>query len=209
MSRLIIYTIAFMTGFAVMGYEILCSRVLIPYYGNTVYIWGSLLAVFMTGLAIGYTLGGRMADRFTSRFILPGLILGPILLFGCFPLYGVFLCKLMFAIRSAPRSGVLLAAIVLCLPPCIFLGCICPYLIKIAVPDMSRVGTLAGNIYSISTLGSVAGALFTSFFMISWIGTSKSIQLLAIPLLVNFILCIMVLNISKFIAIQGKHGIDK
>lgn len=196
MSIIFIYLIAFLTGFAIMGYEILCSRILIPYYGNTVYVWGALLAVFMTGLAIGYSAGGWISDKYKNKVILPVLILLPVLIFSCFPLYGKPLCNLMFSIRSEPRSGVLLAAIVLCLPPCSFLGSVCPFLIKLAVPGINKVGTYAGRIYSISTIGSVAGALFTSFFLISRIGTTKSIQLLSVPLFVNFILCIMVLNIS-------------
>ena len=46
--------ITFVAGAAVMGLEIMASRLLAPRYGDTVYVWGNLIAVIMGALAVGY-----------------------------------------------------------------------------------------------------------------------------------------------------------
>jgi MFS family permease len=50
-------------GAVIMALEILSSRVLAPFFGNSVYVWGSIISVFLAALSIGYYLGGRLADR--------------------------------------------------------------------------------------------------------------------------------------------------
>ena len=57
-----IATIVFVSGAIVMSFEILGSRVLAPHFGNDVFVWGSLIGVFLAGLSLGYWGGGRLAD---------------------------------------------------------------------------------------------------------------------------------------------------
>ena len=45
-----------------MSLEILGSRVLAPAFGSSVYVWGGLISTFLMALAVGYGLGGRLAD---------------------------------------------------------------------------------------------------------------------------------------------------
>ena len=67
--------IVFISGAIVMGVEIVASRLLAPYYGDTVYTWGSLIAVIMMALAIGYRKGGKNADSYISYLVFSNLIL--------------------------------------------------------------------------------------------------------------------------------------
>ena len=52
------YTIAGWSGFYVMVVELLSGRLIAPSFGNSIYVWGSVIFVFMLALAIGYLLGG-------------------------------------------------------------------------------------------------------------------------------------------------------
>ncbi|HXH97285.1 MAG TPA: fused MFS/spermidine synthase, partial [Gaiellaceae bacterium] len=54
---------AFLAGAVLLGVEIAASRVLAPFFGNSLYVWGALIGVVLGGLAIGYWLGGALADR--------------------------------------------------------------------------------------------------------------------------------------------------
>ena len=56
----------FISGAAVMALELLGSRFLAPHFGSTIFVWGSLIGVVMTGLALGYYCGGKLADRNAS-----------------------------------------------------------------------------------------------------------------------------------------------
>jgi len=60
---LLVYGVAFLSGGVLLGLEIVASRILAPYFGNSVYVWGSLISVFLLALSIGYWLGGVLADR--------------------------------------------------------------------------------------------------------------------------------------------------
>ena len=52
----------FICGAVVMSLEILGSRLLAPFFGNTIFVWGSLIGVVLASLSLGYFLGGRIAD---------------------------------------------------------------------------------------------------------------------------------------------------
>src|SRR6266404_6514160 len=52
------YTIAGWSGFYVMLVELLSGRLIAPFFGSSIYVWGSVIFVFMLGLSIGYLLGG-------------------------------------------------------------------------------------------------------------------------------------------------------
>ncbi len=64
----------FIAGAVLLGVEIVASRVLAPSFGNSLFVWGSLIGVVLTGLAVGYWVGGVLADRFPSFYLLLGTL---------------------------------------------------------------------------------------------------------------------------------------
>ena len=190
MSKTILYSIAFLTGFVIMAYEILGVRVLSPYYGSSVHVWGAIISVFLAGLSIGYAAGGKFADENASIRTLSRIILVPSALIVLFPLYGYFLCSLFYEHVSHSKLGALLLSITLFILPCIFMGAVLPVLVKMLATDSGRVGSAAGNVYSVSTAGSIAGTLFTSFFLISLVSVSKGITLSGLLLAACWFLCV-------------------
>ena len=49
-----------------MGIELLGGRILAPFFGSSVHIWGSIITVFMLSLSLGYLLGGKLSTRSPS-----------------------------------------------------------------------------------------------------------------------------------------------
>ena len=60
----------FTSGAVLLGLEIAASRVLAPYFGNSLFVWGALIGVVLTGLSIGYYAGGALADRLPAPWLL-------------------------------------------------------------------------------------------------------------------------------------------
>ena len=58
-----------------MGLEIVGSRVLAPYFGSSIFVWGSLISVVMAALSVGYYWGGWLSAREPSYARLLTLLL--------------------------------------------------------------------------------------------------------------------------------------
>ena len=58
MYRMHLYLIAGWSGFFVMALELLGGRLLAPYFGSSIYVWGAIITVFMLALSVGYLAGG-------------------------------------------------------------------------------------------------------------------------------------------------------
>ena len=178
-SRLsLLYIIVFVNGAVLMGFEILGSRVLSPYFGNTIFVWGSLIGVFMAGMAIGYYLGGWFGDRWRSRFLLAVFLILPGFILLLFPYFAFPCTELIADLELGPRAGPLLASLMLFLLPSVFQGAVSPCAFVLAVKDLRSAGRSVGSLYAISTIGSIAGTLGTAFYLILWMGTRSSLQLL-------------------------------
>ncbi len=59
LSRIQFYSIVVIPGAVLMALEIVSSRVLAPQFGSSVYVWGSIIGVFLAAMSIGYVWGGR------------------------------------------------------------------------------------------------------------------------------------------------------
>jgi hypothetical protein len=189
--------IVFICGALVMSYEILGSRVLAPNFGGSVFVWGSLISVFLAGLSGGYYLGGMVADIDPSTKRLAGIIMIPGVMFLTFPLYGTMISDWIFALDLGIRLSPLLASMLLFLAPAVFLGMVSPYTVKLMICSLHTSGSTVGTLYALSTLGSIVGTLFTSFYLITVAGVKMLIMgqgvilvLISIPLFFMNIECV-------------------
>jgi len=80
----LIYLLAFSSGFCIMGIELLGGRILAPFFGSSVHIWGSIITVFMLSLSFGYLAGGKLStkaaslNRYGLIFICAGIAILPL-----------------------------------------------------------------------------------------------------------------------------------
>ncbi len=167
-----------------MSFEILGSRILAPDFGNAIFVWGSLISVFLGGLTVGYWGGGKLADTIGDLRGFAGLLAVPGLILLCLPFYcgavNLWIFEREFGVRMEP----LLASLILFFPPTIFMGAVSPYAVKLQVKNLKWLGSGVGNLYALSTLGSILGTLLTSFYLITWIGVRQIILAQGVLLLV-------------------------
>lgn len=170
---IVLGVLVFVCGWAVMSLEILGGRMLTPFFGSDIYVWGSVISVFLLSLAIGYFLGGKLSRRFPRPGYLVGFILAAAVNMALLPLFHVKVNEAVFDVFVADsltgeRWGCLAAAMVLFLIPTTLLGIVSPFAVRLAATEVSSVGEKAGTLYAISTVGSVLGCLMTSFYFILW-----------------------------------------
>lgn len=170
MARMLSYLVTFMSGAVFLGLEIVASRVLAPYFGNSVFVWGSLISVFLLALSLGYWWGGILADRWPSYRVLGGVLLVAGLWVLIIPSIYLPVSRAITDLDWELRLSVLTASLIFFMTPSVLMGMVSPYIIRLAARSWDRLGRTAGSVYAISTLGSITGALGVSFFLIPMIG---------------------------------------
>ena len=151
-----------------MSLELIGGRILAPYFGSGIYVWGSIITIFMVSLSIGYLSGGRLSvkdptfAKFGTIFIVGGLLLIPITLLANPVMDFIFLRV------EDPRYGSLIESTFLFAIHTIILGMISPYSVRLLVEKVEQSGSVAGTLYFFSTLGSALGTLLTSFYFVLW-----------------------------------------
>lgn len=181
-----IYAAACWSGFFVMGVELLGGRLLAPFFGSSIFVWGGIIAVFMTCLSIGYLIGGQLSLKNPSMTVLGGLLAGEaILAIPIVSVSDIILERLSYAIPD-PRYGSLAGSFLLFGLPTIVSGMISPYAVRLLVSNVNASGRSAGVLYFVSTLGSAAGTILTSFYFVLYFDINTIIiSLIAISLTVG------------------------
>jgi spermidine synthase len=169
--RAVIYIVAFVTGAIVMSFEMLGSRYLNPYFGSGIYTWAVLISTVLAALTAGYFLGGFIADRTVSAAVL-GMIVGVASVYLLvLPSFADAILRFVLDTIDNVRLGSLYAALAIMFLPVMLLGVYSPFAIRLVLRATQRSGTVSGTVYGISTAGSIAGTLGTTFFLIPTIGT--------------------------------------
>ena len=177
----------FLSGGALMSLEMAGFRLLPPYFGDDIEVWGSIISVFLGGLALGAVSGGTWADRGPRLWKL-GLILAAAGLAALLlPLYARPVMDWLSG-KGAPlpaewggdggvykppslRWQALAAALVMFGPLTLLLGMVSPYAARLFVFGMPKMGADVGRLYGVSTVGSILGTIGTAFYLIAWMGT--------------------------------------
>ncbi|MHB8879893.1 MAG: fused MFS/spermidine synthase [Thermodesulfovibrionales bacterium] len=198
--------VVFICGAIVMSFEILGSRVLAPNFGSSVFVWGSLISVFLAGLSAGYYLGGRLSDINPSSKKLSLIIIAPGVLFLTFPLYSAPISDWLFVKDLGVRMSPLIASSILFLIPSVFLGIVSPYTAKLMICSLHTSGKTIGTLYALSTFGSIIGTLITSFYLITLAGVNALIMGQGV-LLIALAVPLYFMNLSCSIEQTGPAGV--
>ena len=183
-SPWLLYAVVFVCGADLMALEIVGSRMLAPYFGNSIFVWGSLISVVLAALSLGYWLGGIMADRWPRLPVLALLIAVPGILIALLPFAYPGLNRGIAASDIGARLGPLVSSLILFLVPSVFLGTISPFAVRLQAKAVASVGSTAGGLYAVSTAGSIMGTLITAFYLIAILGVANIVHGLGLLLLV-------------------------
>lgn len=174
--------LVFVSGAAVLAVELLGTRVLGPFYGVSLFLWSALITVTLLALSVGYAVGGRFADRGPTLTRLAGLLFWAGTWILLLPWLRGPVLRLTEPIGL--RFAVLVASLLLFAPPLTLLGMVSPYAIRLRASTLDQVGRTAGDLYALSTVGSVLAALLTGFVLIPYVGVSRLLFLVGALLLV-------------------------
>ena len=158
--------LVFVAGMASMSLEFAASRILIPVFGSSIYTWGSLIGVILTGLSLGYHIGGKLADKNPNFLKLCLVIFSSGLYIVFIPFIAPTLTSSFIQFVSDSQQASLFAVFTLLMLPTFLLGIVSPYAIKLATRRLTELGNVSGNLYSLSTIGSIVGTFLTVFVLI-------------------------------------------
>ena len=185
-------------GFVVMSLELLSSNMMAPYFGSSIYVWGSVISTFMIHMSLGYVLGGYLSKRLGKLWPLLIILIG-----GC--LYAIMIPWIirpvgafMSDLISDERLGSLATMSILFFPPVITMAMVSPWIIGLMARTRTISGLSGGVVMFLSTLGSFLGTILTSFFFIDWAPISRIVRVEGgVALLVCVV--ILVLRPDRFI----------
>src|SRR5271157_1821172 len=167
------------SGFTALAYEVLWTRQLILFLETSIYAFSGMLAIFLTGIAVGSVAMNRMVDRLTN----------PLTFFGVLELVVGFLSILNLYLFLPFDSALartwlggfrpVLAAVVIVFPMTFVFGMIFPVAGRCYAKNVERTGASVGWLYGSNTVGSIFGSLCAGFVLVPVVGSTKTVIVLA------------------------------
>jgi spermidine synthase len=198
----------FVSGAVLLGLEIAASRVLAPFFGNSLFVWGALIGVVLSGLALGYWAGGALADRLpATQLLLTVMGIGALLVLVV-PLADGPVLEAVVSWDPGPRANPLVAAVILFGPPSVVFAGVTPIAVRLLARSVASAGRTAGRLFAVSTAGSIVGTFATAFFLVPEFGTNQLLALSAAVLLVAVVLVALVerLPLAAVVAAAAAAG---
>ncbi|NTU98674.1 fused MFS/spermidine synthase [Candidatus Falkowbacteria bacterium] len=198
LKKNILPIVIFLTGACVLVVEVVATRILSPYYGNTIFTVSSVISIVLAALSAGYYVGGKSADKnpsekaFYSIILLSGL---SVMLLQV--LTQMFLPSLGYSLPTT--TGPIISSLLLFFIPSFLLGMLSPYAIKLQVknfPD-EGIGSISGGVFFWSTLGSIFGSLLAGFVLIPHFGVSQITISVAVLLVVVGLVPLVLMGVFK------------
>ena len=183
----LVLTVAFFSGMSVLAVEISASRLLAPFFGTSIIIWSVVIGLTLLYLSIGYWIGGRLADRRPDENILYNIVGIASFLVGLVP----FMSKPVLSVSSQAIAslngglffGSLVGVLLLLAVPLTMLGMVSPFAIRLVTTDVRQAGKRAGQVFAVSTIGSILGAFIPVLLLIPTVGTRSTFLIFAVLLL--------------------------
>jgi predicted membrane-bound spermidine synthase len=175
-------------GICSLGIELTASRLLQPFFGSSQLIWANVIGLTLIYLTIGYTVGGRLADRRPEPRMLAFILLLAGLATAIIPLLARpilgWSVSAFTTFSAGTFFGSLFGVLILFSVPIILLGMVSPFAIRLSLQDVATAGNTAGSLYALSTLGSIVGTFLPVLLLIPWLGTSMTFYVFALALVV-------------------------
>ena len=175
--------LVFGAGIGALATEITASRLLAPYFGSSTIVWANLIGIVLAALAVGYWLGGRIADNRPRPSLLGAIVLAAAVCVAAIPFVAKpFLDLTVEGLDDASAGAVIgsfVAVLLLFAPPVVLLGMVSPFAIRLAVASIETAGAVAGRLYALSTAGSLLGTFLSALVLIPALGTQRTFLVVA------------------------------
>ncbi len=170
-GRSFLFTLSFIEGASVMSAELIGAKMLAPYFGSSLYVWATVMAVTLGGLALGYFTGGFFAEKNKRNNFLFYIILIAAIFTALMPLSSKLI--LLITANLSLLTSIIISTILFLMPPVFLMGMVSPLIIERLSNDSNKAGKISGSIYAISTLGGIIATFAMGFFIIPNFGLIK------------------------------------
>lgn len=191
-------TLVFLGGFIIMVLEIIGARFLAKDFGSSFHVWVSQIGVVLIALAVGYYLGGALADRWQRLWVLVALLVPAGLVLFLIPNCAACLINAIILRHPADQPIPLLwqkldpvmGSALIFLMPCVVLAMLSPYMIRLSTQSLAQVGRASGFIIAASTVGSIAGVFVSGFVLIDQVKVSFIFRAMGVMTALLGLLCV-------------------
>jgi predicted membrane-bound spermidine synthase len=187
LKTLVPHAVVLATSMGVMIVELVASRLVAKYLGSSLFTWTSVIGIVLGGISLGNWVGGRLADRFSPRKLIPVLLLACSVLTALIVLLDLGLSRLTHMPGAGSMTASILARsviliVILFFLPSAALGTVSPTMAKYALEREPRAGKAVGGIYAVGSLGSIAGTFLAGYVLIPALGLTTNILVVAAAL---------------------------
>ena len=191
--------LVFACGMVLMSLEVIGGAAIAPFFGSSVFVWGSVITVFLGALSVGYVAGGKLADRRTTMMALATVVVAAGIATLVVPLVAPAVCNALVGTSSGGRNVLrpLFASLILYFVPITLFAMVAPFAVRLSTPRVGSVGGVAGRLYALSTLGNVVGVLLTTFVLISAIGKTHLFELGGVGAVLVAVLAVFIHNRAR------------
>jgi predicted membrane-bound spermidine synthase len=160
----------FVSGFVSLALEVLWTRMLAEGTGSSIYIFTTILAIFLAGIAIGSAIYRRWSNPGRERAATLGVCLGVV---------GI-LAQATVVLGSGVVGTVpfVVRTVVVLLPATVLMGYAFPLTGRLVTPTARAAGGSVGLLYASNTAGSILGSFSAAFILAGTLGTNGSVLLL-------------------------------
>ncbi|MAT40981.1 MAG: spermine synthase [Anaerolineaceae bacterium] len=221
-----LYIAVFTSGLTSLAAEMAASRLLGNYFGTSNLVWASIIGLILIYLTIGYFIGGKWADRSPKIETFFSILAWAAVTLAVVPIVSRPLLRIAAEAFDTLVLGNLIGSfivvMILFIIPITLLGTASPFAIRHAIHDSRNAGTISGQIYAISTLGSFLGTFIPGIILIPLIGTYLTFIVLASFLLLVALILLTIhsgwlkafklswmILIIILLAVFGTRGTDK
>lgn len=177
--------IAFVTGFSLMAYELVASRILAPTIGSSIYVWTSVIGVIIAALSLGFAAGGYLADRRVQETDIAWLLLASALTVALTLSASPAVLQLAVRLFADVRLQGVFASAFLFAPTSFLLGVISPYLARLKNVSVRTTGTTIASLSALNALGGIVGTFCTGFIFFAYLGSRETMLVVAIVLMLS------------------------
>lgn len=169
-----------------MATELCGSKLISPYFGGSLYVWSSVIAITLGSLATGYFYGGTLSTRENKPKTLTALLLLAAVYMGIMPLLSNVFGPM--AIQFSLLVAVVIAAVLLLFIPMFLMGAASPVIISMLTHSHTESGKISGTVYSVSTIGGIISTFLSGFFLIPFFGIHTTLIVFASLLAVSLVI---------------------
>ena len=181
----ILETVSFIVGFTLLAFELGAARLLAPAIGSSTYVWTSVIGTIIAALALGYWVGGIVADRRHSRSDPALLLLAVAFSIAVTHVIEPTVLTYISALPIDTRLQGVIIALILFAPTSYLLGMIGPYLAKLNVTSLEVSGRRIASIDAFNSLGGIVGTFLTGFILFNIVGVRELLSVLVVIVMIT------------------------